>query len=119
MVVPPDHKLHEAIQVSPLILADDIRRQKVSININHMFLKPDGKIDLYLDIVSLVSIFIALLSLYIILSLYARSLERRDCLIIIYIQFWIMHENVRNLMFLTLPKLKLLTKKFRDAVLRR
>lgn len=33
MVVPPDHKLHEAIQVSPLILADDIRRQKIE---NHL-----------------------------------------------------------------------------------
>ncbi|XP_070160247.1 hexokinase type 2 [Polyergus mexicanus] len=29
MVVPTDHALHEAIQVSPLILSDDIRRQKI------------------------------------------------------------------------------------------
>lgn len=29
MVVPTDHVLHEAIQVSPLILSDDIRRQKI------------------------------------------------------------------------------------------
>lgn len=32
MVVPTDHALHEAIQVSPLILSDDVRRQKVSIS---------------------------------------------------------------------------------------
>jgi len=31
MVVPAEHALHEAIQVSPLILSDDVRRQKVSI----------------------------------------------------------------------------------------
>lgn len=30
MVVPTDHELHEAIQVAPLILSDDVRRQKVS-----------------------------------------------------------------------------------------
>ncbi|XP_011261297.1 hexokinase-2 [Camponotus floridanus] len=29
MVVPTDHALHEAIQVSPLILSDDVRRQKI------------------------------------------------------------------------------------------
>ncbi|XP_050461913.1 hexokinase-2-like [Cataglyphis hispanica] len=29
MVVPADHALHEAIQVSPLILSDDVRRQKI------------------------------------------------------------------------------------------
>ncbi|XP_020293127.1 hexokinase-1-like [Pseudomyrmex gracilis] len=33
MVVPSDHALHEAIQVSPLVLSDDVRRQKVE---NHM-----------------------------------------------------------------------------------
>lgn len=33
MVVPTDHALHEAIQVSPLILSDDVRRQKIE---NHM-----------------------------------------------------------------------------------
>lgn len=30
MVVPKDHELHKAIQVAPLILSDDVRRQKVS-----------------------------------------------------------------------------------------
>ncbi|KYQ51292.1 Hexokinase type 2 [Trachymyrmex zeteki] len=29
MVVPAEHALHEAIQVSPLILSDDVRRQKI------------------------------------------------------------------------------------------
>ncbi|GAB1861739.1 Phosphotransferase [Camponotus japonicus] len=29
MVVPTDHTLHEAIQVSPLTLSDDVRRQKI------------------------------------------------------------------------------------------
>ncbi|XP_011878977.1 PREDICTED: hexokinase-2-like [Vollenhovia emeryi] len=33
MVVPTDHTLHEAIQVSSLILSDDVRRQKIE---NHM-----------------------------------------------------------------------------------
>ncbi|XP_019699966.1 hexokinase-1 isoform X2 [Harpegnathos saltator] len=33
MVVPTDHELHEAIQVAPLILSDDVRRQKIE---NHM-----------------------------------------------------------------------------------
>ncbi|XP_054002701.1 hexokinase-2-like [Hylaeus anthracinus] len=29
MVVPTEHALHEAIQVSPLVLSDDVRRQKI------------------------------------------------------------------------------------------
>lgn len=30
MVVPTEHALNEAIQVSPLVLSDDVRQQKVS-----------------------------------------------------------------------------------------
>ncbi|XP_012221935.1 hexokinase type 2 [Linepithema humile] len=33
MVVPTDHALHEGLQVSPLILSDDVRRQKIE---NHL-----------------------------------------------------------------------------------
>lgn len=32
MVVPTEHALNEAIQVAPLVLSDDVKRQKVSGN---------------------------------------------------------------------------------------
>ncbi|KAG5315079.1 PREDICTED: hexokinase-2-like [Acromyrmex echinatior] len=36
MVVPAEHALHEAIQVSPLILSDDVRRQKIENRVAKM-----------------------------------------------------------------------------------